>query len=415
MPCTRKLRVADLRRLLLEDADELGADDLALALGLGDAARACRGSASSASTATSGTLKWSRNAATTCSPSFLRISPWSTNTQVSWSPTARCTSSAATDESTPPRQPADDLAVADLVADARDLLLDDRRRRPRHVAAADVAQEVREDVAARRACGRPRGGTGCRRCRARSDSKAATGDSRRRGERGEARRRREDGVAVRHPAGLLGRQPGQEPAVLVDRQLRAAELADLGALDPAAELEREQLHAVTDAQHRDPELEQLAGRASARRRRRPTRARRRGSGPSACAARPPPRRRGAAAARRRPRTRARGARSAASTARRSRGRRPRRPRAGRRSARSRRRAPSPRRRRVTTPCSSPRWRSVTPASSAGGLVRGRAVAVRLAGARGRRRAAASPCRRPARSAAACPRSAATGRSSARRG
>ena len=57
---------------------------------------------SSPSTATSGTLNWSRNAAITCSPSFLRIIPWSTNTQVSWSPTALWTKSAATEESTPP-------------------------------------------------------------------------------------------------------------------------------------------------------------------------------------------------------------------------------------------------------------------------------------------------------------------------
>ena len=42
----------------------------------------------SASTAISGTLNWSRNAATTWLPSFFRISPWSTNTHVSWSPTA---------------------------------------------------------------------------------------------------------------------------------------------------------------------------------------------------------------------------------------------------------------------------------------------------------------------------------------
>jgi hypothetical protein len=43
----------------------------------------------SASTAISGTLNWSRNAATTWLPSFFRISPWSTNTHVSCSPTAR--------------------------------------------------------------------------------------------------------------------------------------------------------------------------------------------------------------------------------------------------------------------------------------------------------------------------------------
>ncbi len=60
---------------------------------------------SSASTATSGTLKVSRKVLTTCSPSSFRIRPWSTNTHVSWSPTARCTSSAATEESTPPERP----------------------------------------------------------------------------------------------------------------------------------------------------------------------------------------------------------------------------------------------------------------------------------------------------------------------
>ena len=39
-------------------------------------------------------------------------------------------------------------------------------------------------------------------------------------------------------------------------QLRAAELADLGAFHAAAELARQQLHAVTDPEHRDSELEQ---------------------------------------------------------------------------------------------------------------------------------------------------------------
>ena len=48
------------------------------------------------------------------------------------------------------------------------------------------------------------------------------------------------------------RRPGS-----AHRQLRAAELADLGALDAAAEREHERLHAVADAEHRDAELEQL--------------------------------------------------------------------------------------------------------------------------------------------------------------
>ena len=46
------------------------------------------------------------------------------------------------------RQPADHLAVADLLADARDLLLDHRGGAPGHVAAADVAQEGLEDLRA---------------------------------------------------------------------------------------------------------------------------------------------------------------------------------------------------------------------------------------------------------------------------
>ena len=52
-------------------------------------------------------------------------------------------------------------------------------------------------------------------------------------------------------------QAGEQPARLAHGQLRAAELPHLGALDAPAELAREELHAVADAQHRDAELEQL--------------------------------------------------------------------------------------------------------------------------------------------------------------
>ncbi len=48
---------------------------------------------------------WRRKVSTTCSPSPWRISPVSTNTQVSWAPMALCTSAAATAESTPPDSP----------------------------------------------------------------------------------------------------------------------------------------------------------------------------------------------------------------------------------------------------------------------------------------------------------------------
>ena len=82
-------------------------------------------------------------------------------------------------------------------------------------------------------------------------------------QRHETRRRLEDRVAVRHPAGLLGRQLRQQPAGLAHRQLRAPEFADLGTLHAAAEGTGDQLHPVADAQHRDAELEQ--GRVQVRR------------------------------------------------------------------------------------------------------------------------------------------------------
>ena len=192
----------------------------------------------------------------TCSPSFLRISPWSTNTQV------ELVADGAVHEQRGDRgvdaaaQAADDLGVADLVADARDLVLDDRGRRPRHVAAAHVAQEALEDVLPERRVH----DLGVELDAVDPALFGLEGGHRRlarRGQRAEARRRGEDGVAMRHPAALLVRQPGQQPAVVGDGELGAAELAHLGALDAPAELERDELHPVTDAEDRDPELEQL--------------------------------------------------------------------------------------------------------------------------------------------------------------
>ena len=60
---------------------------------------------SAASTTFSRTPVAATKSRSTCSASPARSRPWSTNTQVSWSPTARCTSAAATAESTPPDSP----------------------------------------------------------------------------------------------------------------------------------------------------------------------------------------------------------------------------------------------------------------------------------------------------------------------
>ena len=162
---------------------------------------------SSASTATSGTLKVSRKAAITCSPSPLRIRPWSTNTQVSWSPIARCTSSAATEESTPPERPqitvpsptcARIRAICSSAIDAALQLrsapqMSSRKRRQ------DLLAERRvDDLGVKLDRVDPALGV------------LERGDrgGRRGGELGEPSGGAADAVAVRHPAGLLARQPG---------------------------------------------------------------------------------------------------------------------------------------------------------------------------------------------------------------
>src|SRR5665647_1880595 len=72
------------------------------------AARNC----SRASTTVSRTPVAATKSFSTCSGSPDRSSPWSTKTQVSWSPTARCPGAAATAESTPPDSPQITLAPA---------------------------------------------------------------------------------------------------------------------------------------------------------------------------------------------------------------------------------------------------------------------------------------------------------------
>ena len=200
----------------------------------------------------------SRNVSTTCSASFLRSRPWSTSTHVSWSPTARCTSAAAAAESTPPERPqitppsptwARTRSTCSPITDAG---------RPALLEAGEIAQETIEDLGAVRrvddlrveldpvqaavralARGHRRGGAG--------------------GERHEARRGLEHRVAVAHPALLLVRQPGhQATAAVGERERGAAELARVSALDPPAERLDHGLHPVTDAEHWDAQLEQLA-------------------------------------------------------------------------------------------------------------------------------------------------------------
>ncbi len=144
--------------------------------------------------------------------------------------------------------------VADLAADALDLLLDDRQRRPRGRGVAGPEEEVLQQVRAARACART-SGWNCTAYSPRSGaSMAATGVA-----EVEAVTVNPAGARVTESLWLIqqvvtsGRSwksspPTSSRAVLPNsaRPVRATSPPSAG---------RHGLHAVADAQHRDPELE----------------------------------------------------------------------------------------------------------------------------------------------------------------
>ena len=183
------------------------------------------------------------------------------------------------------RQPADRAAVADLLADQRDLLVDDRRRRP---LPARSRRRRAGTCAARRchaACARPRGGTGSRTGRARptrtprparrarTPAPRSPAAARRRCRGGSsssvcsARQARPAAGRARAPAARCGRTP---PPPRPPRGRRAR------APSPAC---RNRCRAPGSRARAAP------GAAAARRRSTPTRGRRRARGRAGCALR----------------------------------------------------------------------------------------------------------------------------------
>ena len=152
------------------------------------------------------------------------------------------------------RQCAEHALAPDLRADACNLLLDHRGRRPAGRRLGDAVEEVLQHVHPVRrvhdlgmeldgveaTLGRLEGRDRCRR-RARDDV-GALGSG-------------HDRVAVGHPDRLLGRGVGEQLR-LGHLHGGAPELGDAGAVDAAAELEGHQLRAVTDAERGNAELEQ---------------------------------------------------------------------------------------------------------------------------------------------------------------
>ncbi len=163
---------------------------------------------------------------------------------------ALCTSAAATAESTPPESP--QITRSDPTCDAHfvDGLLDDRRVGPRGPAVAHVEQEPLEYLLS--ALGVRDLGVELHAVHAtlavleRGDRRAGRG-----GGDDEALRCAHDGITVTHPHDLLhGQAVEQHRAAIRSPELGTPVLPATGALHGAAELLRDELRAVTDAEHR---------------------------------------------------------------------------------------------------------------------------------------------------------------------
>ena len=209
---------------------------------------------SSAFTCTSGTRKCRPNVSSTCSGSPSRSNPVSTNTHVSCSPIALCTSSAATAESTPPGERAEHLGLSDLGSDRGDRAFDHVGRGPVREQAAPVVQEpLHHGGPLRRVrdlgveLHRVQGPFGI----LHRGDRDRVGPGRDAEPRGCPR----DGVAVAHPHLLVGGEVLEQDPRLGHVELGTAVLALPRRLDLAAERLRHQLVPVADPEHRDAELE----------------------------------------------------------------------------------------------------------------------------------------------------------------
>ena len=253
-PLDEEPDVAELGRLLLEDADELLADPVALLLRLGDALEAGE-------------------------EAVLRLDVHERNLEVAAERLGHLLGlvrahEAVVDEDAgeliadclvdeqrrncgvdAAGERAEDPLGADLGADPLHLLLDHGGGRPGGRRIGDAVEEVLQHVLPVR---------GVHDLRVELDAVEPPGRvlERRHGRRGgtardgRAERRRGDRVAMAHPHRLLRRQPAEERTGAVV-ELRLAELRGAGSRDLAAELERHQLGAVADAERRDAELEEL--------------------------------------------------------------------------------------------------------------------------------------------------------------
>ena len=164
------------------------------------------------------------------------------------------------------RQAEDHFVAAHLLADARDLVVDDVGRGPQRGAAADVDDEAaqqREALLGVSDFGMELHAVpalGLKGERGHRHALGAGGD-------GELRRRGADVVAVAHPhvetrrrAGMV-RQTFEQTVLRDDRDFGVAVFARVGGFGLAAQLLGHRLHAVADAQQRQAAVEHVLRRA----------------------------------------------------------------------------------------------------------------------------------------------------------
>ena len=153
-------------------------------------------------------------------------------------------------------QAADHFGVADLLADLGDLVLDDGGGVPVVGQAGALVEECLDELLAEGGVldlGVPLHAVELAGLVLHGGDGRALGV----GEHFEASGRGLDGDAVAHPRVLLGRGAGEQPVRLVDGRVGLAVFAERGLVDVGAERVRHGLEAVADAEHGHAGVEQL--------------------------------------------------------------------------------------------------------------------------------------------------------------
>ena len=252
-PLCQKLDVAELLRLLIEHVDKGGADPLALFFGVGDPGEPLQEQIA-------GVAMDQRDVVMPAEQvddlfGFAGAQQAGVDKDAGQLVADRLVQQRRGDRGIDPaRQPADDIAVPDPFANPFDRIGAEQGHRPVAAAARHLVGEVVQQF-------RPLRGMRHLGMKQKAIKPALVIGDRGKGggfarrHRAEAGRHHIDLVAVAHPhlgAAALGPQPVEQQAVVQNVDKGAAELLMLAQCDAAAQFVAHRLHAVADAEHRDP-------------------------------------------------------------------------------------------------------------------------------------------------------------------